>query len=69
MSTIYRTTDGDMVDLIAHRHYGPKPGAVEAIYEANPGLAEFDVPLVAGINITLPELPKATEPETVRLWD
>lgn len=50
----YMTRDGDMVDLIAFETYGTED-AREAIYEANPGLADLSLTLPAGVTITLPE--------------
>ncbi len=66
----YRTKDGDMLDAIAWKHYGPRPGAVEALLEANPGLADQGPLLSPGQIVALPPLPDAVqEIQTVRLWD
>lgn len=35
----YLTKDDDMLDAICAKHYGRTAGAVEAVLEANPGLA------------------------------
>ena len=66
----YVTADGDMLDAICERHYGPRPGASEAVLEVNPGLAGQGPVLPAGVRIDLPELAE-TPPErgSVRLWD
>ena len=66
----YLTADGDMLDAICESHYGPRPGAAEAVLEANPGLADRGPVLPAGVRIELPELAE-TPPErrAVRLWD
>jgi phage tail protein X len=69
MSDVYRTSDGDMVDFICWRHYGVQSGAVEAVLEANEGLAAFGPRLPAGVLITLPVLRPVVELKTVRLWD
>ncbi|MCD6526995.1 MAG: tail protein X [Desulfuromonas sp.] len=69
MAVQYRTSDGDMLDAICHKHYGRAAGAVELVLEANPGLAQLGPQLEAGIVITLPELPEADEQTVVRLWD
>ena len=61
--TTYTTKDGDTVDYICAKFYGATSGGrVEAVFAANPGLA--DIPLTpgavpgpelpAGIKITLP---------------
>jgi len=61
----YMTRDGDMVDLIAFEHFGTED-AREAIYEANPGLADLGLTLPAGVTITLPEwsAPEAPVPQS-----
>lgn len=64
------TSEGDMVDAVCEAHYGPRPGAVEAVLEANPGLAERGPVLPAGVAIELPELADTRPAErVVRLWD
>lgn len=67
MAMTIRTCDGDILDTICHRHYGHLVGTVEAVLEANPGLARIEQPLPAGTLIILPDIaPKRRE--TVRLW-
>jgi phage tail protein X len=72
-SAIYRTKDGDMVDLICFRHYGRTADVTEAVLAANPGLAARGPVLAAGIEIVLPDFgtpeDKPVEKETVRLWN
>ena len=66
----YRTRDGDSLDVICWKHYGRQAGAVEAVLEANPGLAGVGPTLPAGWVIGLPELTQPVqEIETLRLWD
>jgi phage tail protein X len=65
----YRTSDGDMLDLICWRHYGGRPGAVETVLEANPGLADYGEVLPAGVFIELPELTGETKQASVKLWE
>lgn len=63
---------GDTVDLICHRHYGVTAGTTEAVYAANPGLAELGPILPLGTNITLPDFATpAAEPviRLLNLWD
>ncbi|MEG7363943.1 tail protein X [Pseudomonas citronellolis] len=68
MATICRTADGDCLDSLCQYHYGHLLGCVEAVLEANPGLADEPQPLRAGLLIRLPELPPPSDPR-VRLWD
>lgn len=64
------TSEGDMLDAVCSLHYGPLPGAVEAVLEANPGLAGRGPVLPPGVRIELPELdPAPPDSGTVRLWD
>ncbi|WP_429885388.1 tail protein X [Geoalkalibacter halelectricus] len=65
----YRTRDGDMLDEICQRHYGRTAGTVEAVLEANRGLAALGPVYAAGVVIALPELPAKSSKETIRLWD
>ena len=68
--TTYRTKEGDVIDAVCRRYYGREAGAVEAVLEANPGLAELGPVLPAGALVTLPDLPRPLEIiETVKLWD
>lgn len=69
MSRVYVTRQGDMVDEVCRRVYGREAGAAEAVYAANPGLADFGPRLAAGVRITLPDLDPAPAAATVRLWD
>ncbi len=50
----YRSIDGDMIDAVCRRFYGREAGAVEAVLEANPGLADFGPVLPAGTVVQLP---------------
>lgn len=68
MSTPYVTREGDVLDEICRRVYGEqKPGQVEAVLAANPGLADRGVLLPSGVLIILPAL-EAQGEVTVRLW-
>lgn len=71
MPRTYETRDGDMLDLIAWRHYGYHRGTVEALLEANRDLSAQPPVLPAGLIILLPDMPSQAEqrPKTVRLWD
>ena len=66
----YGTRDGDVIDDVCRRFYGREAGAVEAVLEANPGLADLGTVLPAGTVVELPELPRPLETiPTVKLWD
>jgi len=56
---------GDTVDAICWRHYGRTDGTVEAVLEANAGLADFGAVLPAGTVVFLPDL--NTVPNTAPL--
>ena len=66
---IYRTKDGDTLDQICWKHYGRTSGIVEQVLSANRHLEEADAVLVAGIQITLPEINTQRQENAVRLWD
>lgn len=68
MATICRTSDGDVLDTICHGYYGHLAGTVEAVLQANPGLADQPQPFVAGLQILLPDLASPAV-EQVMLWD
>ena len=66
---IYRTKDGDTLDQICWKHYGHTSGIVEQVLLTNRRLEEADAVLVAGIEITLPEINTQRQENTIRLWD
>jgi len=68
MATNYRTVEGEKLDVICWQHYGSLNGTVEAVLEANYGLAEYDHFLPHGLTIVLPDITPPTK-EPVRLWD
>ena len=68
MATTCRTSDGDLLDTICHNFYGHLNGTMEAVLDANQGLADEVQPYRAGVVIVLPDLPAARE-EVVMLWD
>lgn len=68
MAARYVTRDGDTVDYIVWRHYGPRSGrATELVLDANPGLADLAV-LAGGMMITLPDLPMPASTPVIRIW-
>lgn len=73
MPTVYRTRQGEVLDLICLRHYRTHSGGVvEKVLEANPGLADRGPILPLGTRVTLPDLPTVTAPAAtaaIKLWD
>lgn len=67
MATTCRTSDGDLLDTLCYHAYGHLSGIVEAVLDANQGLADEPQPYRAGIVIVLPDLPAPTD-EVVMLW-
>ena len=65
--SVYRTIDGDMIDVICKAHYGSEDMTV-AVYEANPGLAALGPVLPLGLLVDLPDQPEASPRQPVRLW-
>ena len=68
MAMTCRTSDGDLLDTICHNFYGHLMGSVEAVLDANQGLADEPQPYCAGVVITLPDLATPVQ-EQVTLWD
>jgi phage tail protein X len=70
MALNYKTSDGDVVDFIAFKHYGEQsPAVLRAVYDANPGLADQGAMLPRGLTIVLPDIVKpATMTTGVSLW-
>lgn len=68
MAMTCRTSDGDLLDTICHNYYGHLNRSVEAVLDANQGLAEEPQPYRSGVIITLPDLPAPIE-EVLSLWD
>lgn len=67
MATICRTASGDVLDTICQNYYGHLNGTVEAVLDANQGLADEAQPFRAGLMIRLPDLPAPSD-EVVMLW-
>jgi phage tail protein X len=68
MAMTCRTSDGDHLDTICQHYYGHLIGTVEAVLDANQGLADEPQPLRAGLLISLPDVVSAVD-ESVTLWD
>ncbi|WP_257835010.1 tail protein X [Burkholderia glumae] len=67
MAKILRTSDGDVLDTLCFRVYGTLQGTVEAVYDANPGLAARSQPFPSGIEILMPDI-DVPHAESVQLW-
>ena len=67
-ATTCRTSDGDLLDTLCHQYYGHLNGSVEAVLDANQGLADEPQPFRAGVLIVLPDLPSQID-SSVLLWD
>lgn len=68
MATTCRTSDGDLLDTLCQHYYGHLNGSVEAVLDANQGLADEPQPFRAGVLILLPDLPPADD-ASVGLWE
>lgn len=70
MTEQLRTQQNETVDAVCWRHYGRTAGVVEAVLEANPGLADHGPVLPIGLLINMPEQQTAApERQMVQLWD
>lgn len=66
----YVSRRGDTVDYVVWRFYGTTAGnAVEQVLEMNPGLADHDAVLPAGVVIQLPPLLPADVLWEGHSWD
>jgi len=68
MATTCRTASGDVLDTICQNYDGHLNGTVEAVLDADQGLAEEVQPFKAGLVIRLPDLPAPSD-EVVMLWN
>jgi len=68
MARTCTTSEGDLLDTLCQHYYGQLVGTVEAVLDANQGLADEPQPFRAGVRIVLPERPVAAS-NTLQLWD
>ncbi|MHA7113735.1 tail protein X [Pseudomonas promysalinigenes] len=68
MDKICKTSEGDLLDTLCQHFYGHLDGSVEAVLQANQGLAEQAQPFRSGVMIRLPPLTPAPA-KVVQLWD
>ena len=70
MATIYTTRQGETVDLACLAFYGRTAKVVEAVIDANPGLAALGPVLPLGTKIIMPDIPStSTAKPLTSLWD
>lgn len=65
--TSHTTLSGDVLDAICKAHYGAED-RVEAVLDANPGLADLGPVLPRGVVVELPDLPAPETAPQIRLW-
>ncbi|HFH3796607.1 TPA: tail protein X [Yersinia enterocolitica] len=59
----------DTVDALCWRHYGRTEGVTEAVYQANPRLAELGPVLPTGHWLELPNTTEPAQKTIIQLWD
>lgn len=69
MTTQIRTHQSETVDALCWRYYGRTQGAVEAVLQANPGLACRGLVMPQGLLVTMPELAAPPTKPMTQLWD
>jgi phage tail protein X len=68
-SATYTTRDGDILDEVVWRYYGRQDaGIVEAVLEANRGLADYGPTLPPGLAITFPAAPDPQPAQRLQLF-
>ncbi len=65
----YITRENEMLDLICWKHYGYSSGAVEEVLLENPGLAEYESFLPAGLKIRLPTIQEQLKKSKLKVWE
>lgn len=66
---IYKTSDGDFLDLIAFNFYGTHDGTTVLLYEHNRDIALVDQPFEAGMEVYLPPRAAPPAPSQIELWE
>ena len=67
MDKTCKTSEGDLLDTLCHHYYGHLDGSVEAVLQANQGLADEYQPFRSGVTLRLPAL--ALSPaNAIHLW-
>ena len=68
MREVRTDKEGLMLDEVVQRLYGKTDGPIEAVLDANPGLAALGVILPLGTVIRVPDFVEPKPEEPVRLW-
>lgn len=70
-SLTVRAVAGDTLDALVWREIGKGPGAVEAVLEANRGLADLGPVLPRGTAVVIPAAAQAIQADAglINLWD
>lgn len=61
--------EGEAIDQLCRRAYGTEAGHVEAVLDANPGLAALPKRLPAGTAVRVPDVVAQSPDPVVKLWD
>lgn len=67
--TLARARQDDTVDSLCWRHYGATRGLVEAVLQANPGLADAGPMLPQGMPVRMPVVTARPVQPVIQLWD
>lgn len=59
----------ETVEMVCYRHYGKTAGVTEAVFAANPGLADAGVFLPYGYALEMPDRVTPPAADVVQLWD
>ena len=66
---IYRTIDGDAIDLICFREYGISSKTTEVVLDHNYRIADNPIQMPAGVDVALPPQEPPSLRSIIRLWD
>lgn len=66
-----RSLDGDTLDALVWREAGKGPGTIEAVLEANRGLADLGPILPRGTAVVIPAAAQVIQADAglINLWD
>lgn len=67
--TLARARQDDTVDSLCWRHYGATQSMVEAVLQANPGLAGLGPVLPQGMEVRMPVVTAKPIQTVIQLWD
>ena len=67
MDKTCKTSEGDLLDTLCQQYYGHLDGSVEAVLQANQGLADEPQPFRSGVTCPLPTLALPAA-DVVLLW-